>query len=271
MHITPIKQYGKLAFALAVVLIANTSFILSKNPGRNSFQLHKESGLIRTLTFKGKHYIVCEADPHQYKVELFNSLPNGKGAYTFKQIAKEKQQKLIFAMNAGMYEKDLSPVGLFIADGETRKEINVRTDASGNFYQLRPNGVLMIDINDDPFVLITESYIKQYHKVSHKVRIATQSGPMLVINGLFNTNFQANSINVNIRNGVGINSQHQVVFVISTDPVNFYEFAQLFKTELDCANALYLDGVISQYYAPELQAEPMPGVPLGTILTVSHK
>ena len=195
MHITPIKQYGKLSFVLLVVCIVNVSFSLSKSLGVDGFRLYKEADLIRTITFKGKHYIVCEVDPHQYNVELFNALPNGKGIFTFKEIAKKKQQKLIFAMNAGMYEKDLSPVGLFVTDGETRKALNVRTDASGNFYQLKPNGVLMIDTNDDPIILTTESYIKQ----SRKAKIATQSGPMLVINDTFNTNFQANSTNVNIR------------------------------------------------------------------------
>ena len=267
MHFIPTKQYRKLLFALLVTCIVNIFFSLGKNACLYCFPRRTETGLIKVITFQGKHYLVCDVDPHEYKIELFNRLTNGEGTFTFKEIAKQKKKALIFAMNAGMYEKDLSPVGLFIADGKTQKEINLRTDAGGNFYQLKPNGVFMMDIYNDPSIVTTESYIKQ----AHHVKIATQSGPMLIVNGVFNTNFQLGSTNLNIRNGVGINTKHHVVLVISTEPVNFYEFAQLFKTELGCDNALYLDGVISQSYVPDLQSEPLPGAQLGTFLTVSKK
>ena len=226
-----------------------------------------KSGLIRSVIFKGKHYIICEVDPKKYKIETFNQLPNDKGIYTFSEIKKQKKDSLVFAMNGGMFEKDLSPVGLFISGGKTYNDINLRKDAPGNFYQLKPNGVFMIDGDGKPSVLTSEAYSLS----QPKSKLATQSGPMLVVDGMYNTNFQEHSQNLNIRNGVGVNKQHRVVFVISTDPVNFYELAQLFKTELGCDNALYLDGVVSQYFAPELQKQPIQGSILGTFLTVSRK
>jgi len=44
-----------------------------------------------------------------------------------------------------------------------------------------------------------------------------------------------------------------VVFAISEEPVNLYEFAVLFRDVLRCPDALYLDGVISSLYAPGLK------------------
>jgi uncharacterized protein YigE (DUF2233 family) len=237
------------------------------NAQETTFEPLGKSGLIRSVIFKGKRYIVCETDPKKYKIETFNQLPDAKGIYTFSEIKKQKKDSLVFAMNGGMFEKDLSPVGLFVAHGKTYKGINLEKDAPGNFYQLKPNGVFMIDGSDKPSVLTSDAYSLS----QPKPKLATQSGPMLVVDGIYNANFQEHSPNLNIRNGVGVNRQHHVIFVISAEPVNFYELARLFKTELGCDNALYLDGVVSQYFAPELQKQPVQGSILGTFLTVSRK
>ena len=80
---------------------------------------------------------------------------------------------------------------------------------------------------------------------------ATQSGPMLVINGKLHPKFLENSTSRKIRNGVGINGG-AVIFVKSEDPVNFHTFATLFRDDLGAPNALYLDGTISRLYSAEL-------------------
>jgi len=223
-------------------------------------------GLFKQITFLEKRYFVFEADPHQYKVELFNQVQNNGQLYSFNKIAAIKGNSLVFVTNGGMYEKDFSPVGLYISNGKTYNPINTKQDGTGNFYQLKPNGVFMINNNGDALVLTTEAYAK----TSPEPNIATQSGPMLLVNGLINGNFKEHSENVNIRNGVGVNKKNNVVFVISIDPVNFYELAELYKEKLDCTNALYLDGFVSQYFAPEIQKAPLPGVQLGTFISVSN-
>ena len=43
------------------------------------------------------------------------------------------------------------------------------------------------------------------------------------------------------------------MFVISEQPVNFYELATYFRDELHCPEALYLDGVVSSLYSTDLQ------------------
>src|SRR6185436_15174897 len=88
--------------------------------------------------------------------------------------------------------------------------------------------------------------------LAHDVRLATQSGPLLVRNGVVNPAFDAASPSRVIRNGVGI-SKNTILFVISEQPINFYEFAVFFRDELQCQDALYLDGVVSSLYSVNLR------------------
>ena len=96
---------------------------------------------------------------------------------------------------------------------------------------------------------------------------ATQSGPMLVIDGAIHSAFKKGSINVNIRNGVGILPDNKIVFAISKEEINFYDFAEYFKN-LGCKNALYLDGFVSRMYLPEKNLSATDGA-FGVIIGVS--
>jgi uncharacterized protein YigE (DUF2233 family) len=82
------------------------------------------------------------------------------------------------------------------------------------------------------------------------VKFATQSGPLLLINGKIHTKFNKGSKNLNIRNGVGILPNNQLLFAMSKQEINFYDFATYFKSK-GCKNALYLDGFVSKTYLPE--------------------
>lgn len=98
------------------------------------------------------------------------------------------------------------------------------------------------------------------------MRIATQSGPLLVRNGVLHPAINAASTSRLLRNGVGI-SGDTVIFVISEQPVNFYEIATYFRDELHCPDALYLDGVVSSLYSTDLQRNDST-VDLGPIIGV---
>jgi len=171
------------------------------------------------------------------KGQTFNSLQNlanwlgGKG------------QKLVFAMNAGMYKTDYAPLGLFIQEQKTVTPLNTKT-GDGNFY-LKPNGVFYTTTDSKAVICKTENFIN-----SSKIKYATQSGPMLVIDGQIHPEFKQGSANLNIRNGVGILPNNEAVFAMSKTAVNLYDFASYFKA-LGCRNALYLDGFVSRTYLPE--------------------
>lgn len=181
-----------------------------------------------------------------------------KSILNLKEYLKKRNKKLIFAMNAGMYKSDNSPQGLFIQNQKNITPLDTMK-GNGNFY-LKPNGVFYITTDNHAFICRTEDYI-----ANHKVTYATQSGPMLVINGEIHPSFKKGSLNLNIRNGVGILPNNKIVFVMSKNEINFYDFANYFKS-LGCKNALYLDGFVSRAYLPEkkwIQTDGNFGVMIG--------
>ena len=68
-----------------------------------------------------------------------------------------------------------------------------------------------------------------YAKAGLKVDYASQSGPMLVIDGAIHPKFSEDGQSRNRRNGVGAVDDHTLVFVISESDVNFHSFARLFR------------------------------------------
>jgi uncharacterized protein YigE (DUF2233 family) len=168
--------------------------------------------------------------------KLFGSIQN------LNQYLVKNNKEVLFITNGGMYKKDQSPQGLFIQNKITKSPIDT-SSASGNFY-LKPNGVFYLTTSKEAFVVATEDF-----KSSNTIEFATQSGPMLVVDGKIHSAFNKNSTNLNIRNGVGILPNNQVLFVLSKKEVNLYEFAEFFKNK-GCKNALYLDGFVSRAYYP---------------------
>ena len=213
--------------------------------------------------FQNHHFTACEFDLTQDDVGLYNLDAAGLpyGYFTKLRDALDADGKtLSFAMNGGMYDTQLKPIGLYVEDGKQLHKLNHRNGA-GNFH-LKPNGVFYVK-GELGGVMETEAFAKSGIKPDY----ATQSGPMLVINGEIHPKFSAAGTSFKYRNGVGaIDGQH-VVFAISDEPVGFYDFALFFRDGLKCKNALFLDGSISSLYAPELSRNdqiralgPMVGV-----------
>ena len=97
---------------------------------------------------------------------------------------------------------------------------------------------------------------------------ATQSGPMLLIDGQPHPRFLPDSTFRNIRNGVGVSQDGQTVtFAISDQAVTFMDMARLFRDALGAQQALYLDGSISRLYAPALGRDDW-GAAMGPIVGV---
>lgn len=168
--------------------------------------------------------------------EPFRSLKN------LKDWLDSSGQKLVFATNGGMYKTDNSPLGLFIQDSKVVTRLNTAS-GNGNFY-LKPNGVFYITTDNKAVICKTENF-----KNDSKIKYATQSGPMLVMDGQIHPAFKQGSTNLNIRNGVGLLPNGELLFVMSKTEVNFYDFADYFK-KAGCKNALYLDGFVSRTYLP---------------------
>ena len=213
----------------------------------------------RPVTAEGSDYTVCTVDLRRYEVALFWRGPDGQPFGGFSPLLKTPQgARLVFAMNAGMYQEDRSPVGLYVENGQELKRANT-ANGPGNFH-MKPNGVFYV-AGQTAGVVETGRYLRQRPKVDY----ATQSGPMLVIDGEIHPKISENGPSRKIRNGVGVRDRHTAVFAISERPVTFGEFARLFRDELGCANALFLDGSVSSLFAPELRRQDSL-MPLGPMV-----
>jgi uncharacterized protein YigE (DUF2233 family) len=209
-----------------------------------------------------KRYTVVTVDVKREKLQLFLGDEAHQPFMGFARLSswlEGRGAKLDFAMNAGMYHADLSPVGLLVQEGKQMAPLNL-DDGAGNFF-LKPNGVFLVTAAGPQVV---ES--SQYAAVKGKVQLATQSGPLLVLDGVMHPGFREESRSRHIRNGVGV-ANGKVLFVISEKPVTLYEFAAFFRDTLKCRNALYLDGAISRMYSEKLKRND-GGVNLGPILGV---
>ncbi|MEM6666355.1 MAG: phosphodiester glycosidase family protein, partial [Pseudomonadota bacterium] len=88
------------------------------------------------------------------------------------------------------------------------------------------------------------------------------------INGALHPRFRKGSDSRKVRNGVGIrDGGRTAVFALSQRPVNFWDFASLFRDHLGTDNALYLDGTISSIHAPSLNRSDFL-FPVGPIIAV---
>ena len=191
-----------------------------------------------------KRFTVTAVDVRREQLALFLNDEAGQPFKGFARLSswlEGRGKQLDFAVNAGMYHADFSPVGLLVQDGKQAAPINL-DDGVGNFF-MKPNGVFLVTASG-PRVLASA----EYPRIKGKVLLATQSGPLLLRNGVMHPAFRANATSRHFRNGVGVKGG-KVLFVISEEPVTFYELAAFFRDQLKCRDALYLDGSISSMYS----------------------
>ncbi len=210
------------------------------------------------VSFEGTPYTVCEVAPREEQLRLFLNDAEGRPYGSFGAVEAE-HGALAFAMNAGMYHRDRRPVGLFLQDGEELAPL-VTQEGPGNFGML-PNGLLCLN-DEGAFVLESRAYAAGGGDCAS----ATQSGPLLVLDGELHPRFLPESDSLYVRNGVGTSADgSRAVFVISERPVNFHGFARFFRDGLGLPDALYFDGSVSRLHAPSLGRSDF-GMPMGPIV-----
>jgi len=219
------------------------------------------SAQCQSTVFEGQSFTTCIAQADQ-DVRLFLNASDGQVFGSFARIdaqLAESGQHLAFSMNAGMFHADRRPVGLYVEEAEQSARLVTR-EGPGNFGML-PNGVFCI--GSDGFRVI-ESHT--FEDTAPDCRFATQSGPMLVIDGALHPRFLPDSTSVHFRNGVGVSDdQKTAYFVISDQPVTFHRFARFYRDVLGVNQALYLDGSVSRLYARDLGRSDW-GLPMGPIV-----
>jgi len=226
----------RLGFGLLILLPAAAAILAEPLP-------------CRAITHEGSDYTVCEIDLRRQVVNFFWKRADGHPYGYLSSLPHElgnRSGRLLFATNAGIYNSDYRPVGLYVENGRELVRANTRT-GPGNFH-MKPNGVLYV-AEEFARIVETGSFLKQKPQAD----FATQSGPMLVINGRLHPRFARNGGSRKHRSGVGSRDANTLVFAISETEVSFGEFARFFRDKLQCKNALFLDGGSApSLYSPEL-------------------
>lgn len=213
--------------------------------------------------FDGSRFTVCPFDAKKHQARIVWADARGIPYRAFHVYASQNDASRVrFAMNAGMFHVDGSPVGLLRIGGSEIRRLQT-ADGPGNFH-MKPNGVFFVSRNG---VGVTTS--DAFAKLSG-VTDATQSGPMLLIGGKLHPQFQDDGPSRLIRNGVGVSGRTKAYFAISEDPVSFGKFARLFRDEFDCTDALYFDGTVSSLWVPSQNRDDR-SVPFGPMVIVSDR
>lgn len=211
----------------------------------------------------GNRYTLCTVDVATEDLRLFLRGADQAILGQFRDVEKSlpASETLTFAMNAGMYHPNRAPVGHYLQDGIQQTPL-LKGASAGNF-GLLPNGVFCIRA-------ARADVIETLRFAAHPpgCRDATQSGPMLVIDGALHPRFLVDSDTRYLRNGVGTSADGKTAyFVISNSRVTFHQFGRFFRDQLGTPNALYFDGKISRLHAPQINRSDA-GFWLGPIVGV---
>lgn len=211
----------------------------------------KRGSLVKTITFRGARFDVVELPLDRWDLRIGWS----EGGTRLGDVSGAVRT------NAGIFEPGYIPTGLLVSGGVELRALETSA-GEGNFF-LQPNGVFLIGEHGAAVVETSE-----YRPAG--VREATQSGPLLVRRGALHPLLKEGSTRIALRSGVAVRDVNTVVLVISRDDVNLWDFAALFRDELRCADALYLDGFISALWAAEagrdsdLEKGPFAGIVTAT-------
>ena len=236
----------------------DTSVLETSEPGENP--CFREE-------FEGVSLTHCVADPARHRIRTVLGPEGGapyRGMGKLAEDIAESERPVVFAVNAGMFDEAGQPIGLYIENG--RELIGANTNQGKGNFHLMPNGVFF-GSDGDWGVLTTEDYLEQ---IEQRPQFATQSGPMLVIDGKLHPRIAEDGESQHIRNAVGVDDSGRAHFVISEAPLSFGKLARFYRDRLKVKNALYLDGSVSALYNPA-DARMDAGRPLGPLLVVEEQ
>jgi uncharacterized protein YigE (DUF2233 family) len=147
---------------------------------------HAEAVEFSTVESAGKRFAVCRIDVRKERLQLFLNDDSGQPFKRLDRLSsalEAKGKKLVFAMNAGMFDRNFSPVGLMVVGGKQSSPLNTSA-GEGNFF-LKPNGVFLIS---DSGARVIET--SEYPLAGAPAIVATQSGPLLLRNGKIHPAFK---------------------------------------------------------------------------------
>ena len=237
-------QRGVRLALLALLLLTGCRNGSEATQADNQAEIRPASSPCQSHTFEQSRFTVCSVADG--KVEIRTAAEDAAPFRSFSALEAalgDRASKVAFAMNAGMFDEEGRAIGLLIEDGEELHPIN-RNDGYGNFH-MKPNGVFLLRRDGSGEVVTSADF-----EPSDEILFATQSGPMLLIDGELHPRFEDDGQSRHFRNGVGIAPSGTALFAISEEPVSFGKFARFFRDSLKAEDALYFDGAVSSLWDP---------------------
>lgn len=220
------------------------------------------------VVFEEAHFTHCTADPAIHLIRMVESNADGVPFRSFANYAGARSADaapVAFAVNGGMFDEDGHAIGYYVEEGERLKRLN-RAEGPGNFHML-PNGVFFGSAGAEWRVWDTQRF---FDNVTSRPDFGTQSGPMLVLAGELHPDIVPDGDSLRIRNGVGVDPAGRAHFVISDEPVSFGRLARYYRDVIGTANALFLDGNVSQLWDPA-RSRMDNRAPIGPMIVVEMR
>ena len=248
---------------LALALLALTGCQL-----RSEEDVRESVSICEPVMFEDSPLTHCIADPARHSIALDLAPEGSETPYRSLTTLADRMpdaDTVVLAMNGGMYDGEGEPIGYYVEDGRRLAVLN-ENDGPGNFHLL-PNGVFYGDASGPWRVRDAERFADT---VERRPAFATQSGPMLVVNGELHPSFDPDGDSRKIRNAVGVDDAGRAHFVISEAPLSFGKLARFYRDVLNVKNALFLDGSVSQIWDPA-RGRMDTGPQIGPIIVVRDR
>jgi uncharacterized protein YigE (DUF2233 family) len=244
------------ALVRAVVVLAS---VLASTPG--------QSAQIDTHSYGRNTVRVCTVDLRRDTLRTFWKDDKATPFGTFEHLRewlRPKGEDITCAMNGGIYQEDLRPLGLYVEQRRVLHRLNTRKDAYGNFY-MEPNGVFMIEAQRARIV-DTATFQSELAERTASIDFAIQSGPLMLQAGRVNPSFAPDSTNRQVRGAICVIGPQDVVLALAATPISFYEFTSFLREKLNCVDALHTDSKISRLFPDQgLMLSPLYSVIVGVV------
>lgn len=236
---------GKIAAIVALLSLAACEIRQDDGP-----TAEPAASLCQPVVFEEVRLTVCTAKPGEHRIRTDLAPPSGETPFSSltslrDSLSPSQRSRTVLAINGGMFDDGGMPIGYYVEDGRRLKMLN-RKEGPGNFHLL-PNGIFFGQSDSNWQVLSADAFALT---VSERPTFATQSGPMLVVDGRLHPAIANDGNSRLLRNAVGVDAHGRAQFVISEEPVSLGKLARFFRDVLGTSNALYLDGNVSQLWDP---------------------
>ena len=104
-----------------------------------------DTGPCHSMEFERAAYTIGEVDLHKHTVRLYWNRSDGTPYAYLSALPRSLEGgtgRMLFATNAGMFDSNLKPVGLYVEQGRELVHANTKS-GRGNFH-MKPNGIFYI-------------------------------------------------------------------------------------------------------------------------------